>query len=147
MTAPTPSAKLYTPDILTLAIALADFPFDPVMPCSGEARSRTCGSTLALSCAVDAHGKIEALGMNVSACAIGQAAAAIFARGATGHDIVALTDVATEIGQWLARRGARPEWPGLGLLDAAAAYPARHGAILLPWNAAIAALGKAETAS
>ena len=41
---------------------------------------------------------------------------------------------------WLHAAGPIPDWPGIGLLDAAREYPARHGAILLAWDAALAAL-------
>ena len=130
-----------------LAVTLADYTFDAAMPFVGEARSRTCGSTAAVSCSVDHHGGIEALGLNVRACAIGQAAAAIFARGAMGQNRASIANVASDIEEWLGRGGVRPDWPGLELLEPAVAYPARHGAIFLPWKAAQAALGKAETAS
>lgn len=130
-----------------LAVTLADYPFDAAAPCSGEARSRTCGSAVAISCSVNEPGEIEALGLNVRACAIGQAAAAIFAREAMGQGRASIADFVSDIEEWLSGQGVRPDWPGLELLEPAIAYPARHGAILLPWKAAQAALGKAETAS
>jgi len=33
-----------------------------------------------------------------------------------------------------------PDWPGLDAIEAARAFPGRHGAMLLPWQAALAAL-------
>lgn len=146
MTAQAPAARLYTPDILALAVSLSGYPFDPAMPLSGEVRSRTCGSVLSISIAADADGAIERFGMNVRACAIGQAAAAIFAKGACGATPDRVAEALTNIEAWLAGKAARPAWPGLDAIDAAAAYPARHGAILLPWKAAQAALGKPLTA-
>ena len=42
---------------------------------------------------------------------------------------------------WLVQETApQPGWPGLDALAAARAYPARHGAILLAWRAALEAL-------
>ena len=41
---------------------------------------------------------------------------------------------------WLAGGGTMPDWPGLDRLSAAREFPARHGAIMLPWNAALDAL-------
>ena len=77
--------KLYTPEILSLAISLADYPRLPAPVASAEARSRTCGGTLTLDLALDAEDRVEALGLAVSACAIGQAAAAVFAQAAQGR--------------------------------------------------------------
>ncbi|RIV79770.1 iron-sulfur cluster assembly scaffold protein [Pelagerythrobacter aerophilus] len=108
----------------------------------GEAISRTCGSTLTVGLRCDDAGRIEGVGMQVSACAVGQASAAIFADGAYGaaaDDIAAAEDA---IASWLAG-GDTPAWPGIEKIAAARAHPGRHGAILLPWRAARAALSKA----
>ena len=57
------TAALYSPELLALAIELADFPFDPQAPVTGEARSRSCGSTIALSSA--RPDRIERLGLRI----------------------------------------------------------------------------------
>jgi len=132
--------KLYTPELLALAVALADYPPDLSLPLHGHARSKSCGSTLAVDLAVDGEGRIAALGLQVRACAVGQASAAIFARDAAGR---ALDDIATAhaaLTAWLAGSGELPVWPGLATIAAARAFPARHGAIMLPWTAARDAL-------
>lgn len=141
------AARLYTPQILALAVSLADFPFDPAMPLAAEARSRACGSVLSVSSILDRSGTIAQIGLQVRACAIGQAAAAIFAQAALGRSRAQIDAAIAGIEAWLAGTAARPPWPGLDMLDPAVPFPARHGAILLPWKAAQAALGKAETAS
>ena len=135
---------LYTPELLGLAVSLAERPFDPSMPFAAETRSRTCGSTLRLSCRVDDAGRIAAIGLQVSACAVGQAAAAIFAAGAEGCDVDDIARARTGIAAWLDGAGPQPEWPGIAALDPARAHTARHGAITLAWDAALAALSKAE---
>ena len=132
--------RLYTPELLALAVDLAKWPRLESAPVHGEARSPTCGSTLAIDLALDEVGRIERIGMAVRACAVGQAAAAIFAReaaGCSGEDIAAAL---SQLEAWLAHEGAVPEWPGLAPIEPARAYPARHGAMLLPWKAALAAL-------
>ena len=43
-----PARTLYTSEILGAATALAEFGWDESLPLRGEARSRRCGSTLAL---------------------------------------------------------------------------------------------------
>lgn len=135
-------STLYTPDILALAVSLAGRPYDPAASCIGEARSQTCGSAVAFSCALDEGGAIAAPGLKVTACAIGQAAAALFIAGAQGRDRAGIECARDAILRWLSDGGALPDWPGIEALGPARAYPGRHGAIPLAWNAALAALPK-----
>ena len=134
------AAKLYTPEILALATALAAHPFDPALPFTGQARSPSCGSTLAISLGLDDAGRIAALGLRPQACAIGQASAAIFAAAAQGRTRADLAATAAALAGWLAGEAPMPDWPGLAAIAPARDYPARHGAILLPWKAALDAL-------
>jgi NifU-like protein involved in Fe-S cluster formation len=136
--------KLYTPELLALAVALADYPADPSLPLHGQARSKSCGSTLALDIGVDADGRIETLGLQVRACAVGQAAAAIFARAAPGRALDDIEAALAALTEWLAGAGDLPGWPGLAAIAPARAFPARHGAIMLPWTAARDALSTAS---
>lgn len=138
------TGALYTPELLSLAVSLAANPFDPAMPFIGDAHSRTCGSTVRISLAVDVGGRIERIGLRASACAVGQAAAALFVRGAVGRSRPELADARDALSAWLGGDAAMPDWPGLEALQAARAHPGRHGAILLAWNAALAALSNDE---
>lgn len=136
-----PARTLYTPEILAAATALADFGWDESLPLRGEARSRRCGSTLMLGIAVDTEGRISALGLRPHACAIGQAAAYAFASAAKGRNREQILEARAALADWLAGTGAMPDWPGIALVEPALGYPARHGAIMLAWDAALAALG------
>lgn len=138
--AATAAEKLYTPAILALAVELADYPFTSDFEMKGDARSKSCGSTVAVSIAADPDRKIGKLGMSVKACAIGQAAAAIFARSAKGKTQCELELELRHLEGWLHGDGAMPEVDRIELLDRARSYSARHDAILLPWKAAIGAL-------
>ena len=138
--------RLYTPELLALAVELAEYPPLETSPIHGEARSPTCGSTLAVDLAIDGDGLIERLGLRVRACAVGQAAAAIFARHARGLDRHELRSALERLEAWLDDEGPAPDWPDLALLAPARAYPARHAAMLLPWRAALAALSSAAPA-
>lgn len=140
------ASKLYTPEILALAVDLARHPLDDRFALRGEARSRTCGSRITLGLVQDLEGRVAHVGLAVQACAIGQAAAALFAAGVTGRAPEELEQAGSALARWLAGEGPLPDWPGLEALVAARGYPARHGAILLPWKAAQAALGKAGAA-
>lgn len=137
---------LYTPDILALAMELTASPWDESLLHKGTARSRSCGSTIDLALNTDAAGAITAIGLRPHACAVGQAAAALFTRSAKGRDLANIEESRTAISQWLAGKASRPDWPGLESLEAARAYPARHGAILLAWDAALDALAATKAA-
>jgi NifU-like protein involved in Fe-S cluster formation len=139
------TASLYTPELLALAISLSQCPYDPDSRYAGNARSRTCGSTLDASFALGEDGLIEQVGLRVSACAIGQAAAAIFAQGAAGMDANAVAAALAEIEAWL-DGGPEPRWPGFAPLLPARPHKGRHGALILPWRAALEALPKARSA-
>jgi NifU-like protein involved in Fe-S cluster formation len=127
---------LYTPEVLTLATSLAEFPWDEELPLVSEARSRSCGSTIALSLSLDGKGLVDRVAVRSHACAIGQAAAAIFAKSASGRTLQEIASTAGRIEAWLRGESAQPDWPGLMAIAAARGYPARHGAIMLAWNAA-----------
>ena len=90
--------------------------------------------------ALDREGRIARIGCRAQACAIGQAAAALFLDHAVGRSEAELAHARDELTRWLTGDGLQPNWPGIALLDRARAYPARHGAILLAWDAALAAL-------
>jgi NifU-like protein involved in Fe-S cluster formation len=131
---------LYTPEVLGLAIDLARYPLAGDLPLRGEARSKSCGSTIALGLATGPDGMVDRIGIRSQACAIGQASAAIFASGAAGSDAARIECARDAIAAWLSGDGELPDWPGLATIAAARDYPARHGAVLLPWNAACQAL-------
>ena len=133
-------ATLYTAEILALAASLAEFPAVGSLPLTGSARSPSCGSNLAIHMALNSDGHIERIGIAAHACAIGQASAAVFAGAAIGRDLHGIAQAEADIAAWLAGNADMPDWPGLASIAPAAAYPARHGAILLAWKAALSAL-------
>ena len=140
------AARLYTPELLALAVDLARWPRLGEAALHGEARSPTCGSTLAMDLELDEAGRIERLGMAVRACAVGQASAAIFAHEASGRDAEDIARALGALESWLGNGGPLPDWPGLATIEPARAYSARHGAMLLPWKAALAALSSTAPA-
>lgn len=136
------STTLYTPAILSLAVELAQYPLTEDIACRGDGRSKLCGSTITVGVALDGQNQIDRVGARVSACAIGQAAAALFLRSASGRTADEITSAEVAINLWLKGEGPMPDWPDLDILASAQAYPSRHGAILLPWSAARSALFK-----
>ena len=134
---------LYSTELLALAIELADYPFDAAASAKVHARSRSCGSVIDLS---SSGGSLEDLGLRVSACAVGQASAAIFARESSGMDAAAVAAMVENLGEWLRDQAPSSILPRLELLEPARPHLGRHEAILLPWRAALDALSKTEAA-
>ncbi len=136
---------LYTPQLLALSAQLAEFPLTGEFSQKGEARSRTCGSTIELGVECGADDTITRIGMQVTACAIGQSSAAIMAQGAIGRPAGYIAACLQGLEAWLAKEGDLPDWPAIDALAPARDHPGRHGALLLPWTAMQRALSSAPS--
>lgn len=141
------TGKLYTPQLLALATMLAAFPLDREFQFNASLRSRSCGSTLTLGIDLDDKGLVSAIGMKVSACAVGQASAALMAQSVVGHRPSDLVTATRDIEAWLAEAAEMPDLPGFAALEAVQTYHGRHEALLLPWKAACDALSNANCTS
>ena len=141
-------SSLYTRDILRLASSL------PVagrlVDADGEAerRSITCGSRVLATVRMQA-GVVAEAALEAHSCALGQASAAIVLAHAAGLSHVDLTNVRARIAAGLLGQGEGDcdwptDWPELAHLQPAHAYPGRHAAILLPYDAIIAAIEDAQ---
>lgn len=128
------ATRLYSTAVLALATRLAEWPWDDSLPLQASVRSRSCGSTLDLGLAMD-QGAIARIGVRAQACAIGQASAAILAGEAIGRSGQDIARVVAQVESWL-NGGPLPDWPDFAAIAPARDYPGRHGAILLPWQAA-----------
>lgn len=133
--------EMYATEVLQLA---ADIPHIGRLDApdgSAHKVSRICGSELTLDLTLEA-GRIAALGLEVQACALGQASASVFARsaiGATADEVRAARD---QLKAMLRDGGEAPQgrFEALKALAPAASYRQRHGSILLAFEAADAAL-------
>ncbi len=140
------SSVLYSPALLALAVELAEVPFDGSAPMYGKAISRTCGSRVELSGTYDNDSGFGDIGLRVSACAVGQASAAIFAKWIINKCADDVERAYSDLNAWLDDARSKSSIPRLALLDPARTYRSRHEAILLPWRAARDALCKAKQA-
>ena len=139
------SEPLYTTEILRLAASLDEPQALDREDGRVELRSPTCGSRISLAVQLDGERRVERLSMRVNACAFGQASAALLARHGRGrsHDDVAQAMLA--LSRWLAEdRAEAGDWPGIDALAPARAKRGRHGAILLPFRALLAAIEAAR---
>lgn len=135
-----PGKALYTQDILALAVSLIDSPLDRGLTQQAELRSQSCGSVVRIGIDLDSAGQVARFGVEARACALGQASAAVLAAQAVGKDKAALIAARDALIAFFGGQRADPgDWPGVGQLTSALPYPARHGSILLPWRAIVAA--------
>lgn len=141
-------SALYNKDILRLAMSL--LPNDRLERADGvaEARSPLCGSRIQAEIALDKNGFISGLALRANACALGQASAAILRANGIGSDLLTIASIRAGIADALAGKSGMPEhWPELKILAGAKDYPSRHSAILLPYDALLAAAEQRKLAS
>jgi NifU-like protein involved in Fe-S cluster formation len=138
------NAPLYTTEILRLAASLPEAKQLDREDGRAELRSPTCGSRVNLAVQLDDDRCVERMSIQVHACAFGQASAAVLHAGAAGRSRGDLSVAVTELGGWLGGSDDIPAWPGLSALAPARRHKGRHGAILLPFRALLAAMEAAE---
>ena len=141
-------SALYNRDILRLASSLVagdrlDHPDG-----SAEVRSPICGSRIQVDIKFADDGSVAELALRANACALGQASAAILRANAKGVQLSTLAEVRAGIEMALKDHAPMPQaWPDLALLTPAKDYPSRHAAILLPYDAVLAAAEQMKLAS
>lgn len=141
------NAPLYNPDILRLAASIPHHQRLSAPQASIEKRSPTCGSRVTVDLCLDADGRVSDLGLEVRACALGQASASLMAAHALGKTAAELMAARDRLAAWLAGEGEAPDfWPGFGVIAPARAYPARHPSIRLGFEAIAEAAEQAGTA-
>jgi NifU-like protein involved in Fe-S cluster formation len=138
------NAPLYTTEILRLAASLEAPRALDREDGRAEARSPTCGSIVSVAVQLDDQRRVAALSQTVHACAFGQASAALLERGAIGRSRAEVKDAHDRFALWLTGSGDEPDWPGFKALAPARSRRSRHGAILLPFRALLAAIEAAD---
>ena len=139
------NAPLYTTEILRLAASLREMRELDREDGRAELRSPTCGSRIIMTVALDEERRIRMISQQVNACAFGQASAALVQQHAIGRAHDEIADALVAISRWLAQeQDEAGDWPGIGALEPARPRKARHGAILLPFRALLAAIEAAS---
>jgi NifU-like protein involved in Fe-S cluster formation len=108
--------------------------------------SRICGSALTLDIQLDEAGRIADLGLEVEACALGQASASVFGSSAIGADETEILAGRDALKAMLREGGPVPggRFAALGALEGARDYRQRHGSILLAFEAGVEAMAAAR---
>ncbi|WP_306016052.1 iron-sulfur cluster assembly scaffold protein [Oceanicaulis sp. MMSF_3324] len=130
-------SEIYSHDLLELAADIPHIGRLSAPDASAHKVSRICGSELTLDLRVEA-GRISDLGLEVKACALGQASASVLARSAIGADLEEIRATREALKAMLKDGGAAPNgrFSALKTLQPAASYRQRHGSIMLAFDAA-----------
>ena len=136
------SDPLYRKDLLRLAADASGMGRLAAPDASATAHNPACGDRVTVDLALD-EGRITALKHHTHACVLAQASAAILAQAAVGLDRQGVAALSLGVGEML-RHGAPPPRADYAVFDGVAEYAGRHKCVLLPLEAALAAL---ETAA
>tara|TARA_R110000824_G_scaffold211072_1_gene397002 strand:+ start:13093 stop:13533 length:441 start_codon:yes stop_codon:yes gene_type:complete len=138
------SGALYTREILRLAVSIPHQQRLDDPDGTAELRSKTCGSKVAADVVLTNSGRLKDLGFEISACALGQASAAILGAQAIGKSAADIGSARSKLAAFLEGSSEFPgEWPNTDKLAAARDHKGRHAAILLPYDAVVAAFADA----
>jgi len=130
------NAPLYNARILRLAASIPHHARLAAPMASVEKRSPVCGSRVTVDMVTDDTGRIVDLGLEVRACALGQASSALLAEHAIGRSPGEIAAARDALADWLAGGDGPPDWPGLDIFTPALPHSARHASIRLAFEAA-----------
>jgi NifU-like protein involved in Fe-S cluster formation len=109
------------------------------------AHSKLCGSTVTIDLNMEGD-RVTGYGQTVKACLLGQAAAAIMGKHVIGASAAELRKVAAEMRRMLKENGPPPggRFAELEVLEPVRHYKARHGSVLLTFDAIEKAIAEIE---
>jgi NifU-like protein involved in Fe-S cluster formation len=138
------TTALYNRDILRLAASIPHQRRLARPQASVEKRSPLCGSRVAIDIVLDDKGRVSELGLEVKACALGQASASLIGAHSLGRSPDEFARARDELAAFLAGFRDDPgSWPGLEVFRDARPFTARHPSILLAFEAAADAAAQA----
>ena len=131
---------LYRREILRLAADAAGAGHLPAPDAVATAHNPACGDRVTVELTL-ADGRVKTLAHDTQACVLTQASAALLALQAPGNDQPGLAALADAVQAFL-KGGTPPQ--GYGVFDAVAGHAGRHTCVLLPLEAALRALERAD---
>ncbi len=137
--------ELYNKKILQLASGLNKNIRISNADGSAIVKSHICGSRITIDIKMK-NNIISAYGHKVRACTLGQVSAAIMMENAIGQSKSELLKLHSQMSSMLNGGDDLPNgcWKGLKILQPAKNFKIRHGSIMLPFNAIIAAIEMTE---
>lgn len=144
---------LYNEKILGFAAHIGQTEPLPGADATVTHHSPLCGSRITVALKV-ADGRVSGYSQTLKACALGQAAAAIFGAHVVGQDTATLRTLLARMRAML-KDGGPPPGPELAggafsdleVLTPVRDHKARHNAVLLPFEATVKALDQLEAGS
>jgi len=139
---------LYSARILTLVANMPRAGRLSAPQASAEKTAKLCGSRILVDVVVE-DGKVADFAQEVSACALGQASAAVLGANVIGADLAELELARDALAAMLKTNGPHPagRFAELAVLEPVKDYPARHASTLLAFEAAVEAVRKATGAT
>jgi len=135
------SDDLYQRALLDLAKAAHGAGALPSPDGSALRDSPLCGDRVRMQVALD-DGRVRALAHDTKGCLLCQAAASLAGLRGAGLNAEEATALRGRIAAMLTGGEPPAEWPELALFTPARAHRNRHGCVLLPFDALIAAIGE-----
>lgn len=148
MSGDTDLIKLYSSRILALAADIPHLSRLDTPDATVKRRSPLCGSAVTADVQVS-DGRLSALGLDVKACALGQAAAAVSGGAAVGLSLADITAARDQLRAMLKGKAGTPDAPfdGFEVLAPAVEYKNRHASIMLTLEAITEAMETAMAPS
>lgn len=139
---------LYSAKILMLVANMPRAGRLPAPDASSEKVAKLCGSRITVDVVVE-DGKVVDFAQDVSACALGQAAAAILGQNVVGADLSEIELARDSLVAMLKSNGSPPagRFAELAVLEPVKDYPARHASTLLAFEATVEAVRQATGAA
>lgn len=115
---------------------------------TSEKTAKLCGSRIVVDVTVQ-DGKVVDYAQDVSACALGQAVAAILGANVIGAELSEIELARDSLAAMLKSNGSPPagRFAELAVLEPVKDYPARHASTLLAFDATVEAVRKATARS
>ena len=133
---------LYSNSVLDLAANIPHIGRLAKPDATGHKVSRICGSEIVLDLMLNKDRKITQIGLEVKACALGQASTSIFSSNALGADITDILNGRNALETILQGIEFNPtgRFSDLSMFAPVAPYRQRHSSIFLVFDAAFEAL-------
>ncbi len=114
---------------------------------TAQRTAKLCGSRVTVDVVLDDAGRVSDFAQDVSACALGQAAAAVLGASVLGADLPEIEMAGAGLRAMLQDGGDPPvgRFCDLAMLEPVKDFPARHASTLLAFEAAAEAVRQAQT--
>lgn len=139
---------LYSAKILNLVANMPRAGRLPAPDASAEKVAKLCGSKITVDVVLK-DGRVVDFAQDVSACALGQAAAAILGQNVIGAELSDIELARDSLAAMLKSNGSPPagRFAELAVLEPVKDYPARHASTLLAFEATVEAVRQATGAA